>query len=105
MSPPPTAHRIPTAGVELDADVHLPADPRGLVLFAHGSGSSRHSPRNRTVSDALHARDLGTVLVDLLTVDEEQADGTRSDGSGATEAGGADANGRDANGADPNGAD
>ncbi|SHN74434.1 dienelactone hydrolase family protein [Cryptosporangium aurantiacum] len=74
MSTQLTAHRIPTAGVDLEADVHLPDDPRGAVLFAHGSGSSRRSPRNRAVADVLHDRGFGTVLVDLLTEDEERID-------------------------------
>ena len=79
MSPRTIAHRIPTAGVELAVDVHVPAEPRGIVVFAHGVGSSRHSPRNRAVAEALHTRELGTVLVDLLTEDEEQPDATGSD--------------------------
>ena len=45
--------------------------PQGLVLFAHGSGSSRHSPRNLHVAEALHAGGLGTLLFDLLTQSEE----------------------------------
>ncbi|WP_245730730.1 dienelactone hydrolase family protein [Micromonospora pallida] len=52
----------------------VPADPVGVVLFAHGSGSSRHSPRNVAVAHTLNDRALGTVLVDLLTPDEEQVD-------------------------------
>jgi predicted alpha/beta-hydrolase family hydrolase len=54
--------------------LRVPADALGIVLFAHGSGSSRRSPRNVFVADALHARGLGTLLFDLLTPDEEQAD-------------------------------
>jgi putative phosphoribosyl transferase len=68
------ASRIPTAGVTVEADVALPADPVGVVAFAHGSGSSRHSPRNRAVAAALNRRRLGTVLADLLTADEERVD-------------------------------
>jgi putative phosphoribosyl transferase len=49
----------------------VPPDARGLVVFAHGSGSSRHSPRNRYVAGILHHAGLGTLLFDLLTVDEE----------------------------------
>jgi pimeloyl-ACP methyl ester carboxylesterase len=66
--------RIPAAGVTLEADSTVPAAARGLVLFAHGSGSSRHSPRNRYVAEQLQAGGLATVLVDLLTSEEEQVD-------------------------------
>ena len=52
----------------------LPGAKRGVVLFAHGSGSSRHSPRNRQVARLLHEGGLATLLVDLLTADEEAAD-------------------------------
>lgn len=65
---------IPAAGVELTADLLLPAEPAGVVLFAHGSGSSRHSPRNVAVAHTLNGRALATVLVDLLTSDEERLD-------------------------------
>jgi pimeloyl-ACP methyl ester carboxylesterase len=65
---------IPTIGVTLEADMTMPAPARGVVLFAHGSGSSRHSPRNRYVAGELQGSGLGTVLVDLLTSEEEQAD-------------------------------
>jgi putative phosphoribosyl transferase len=54
----------------LPGEVIVPAGAVGLVLFAHGSGSSRHSPRNRYVAGALHARGLGTLLFDLLTEHE-----------------------------------
>jgi putative phosphoribosyl transferase len=66
--------RIPAAGVTLDADMVVPQPARGLVLFAHGSGSSRHSSRNRHVAGELQAAGLATVLADLLTPEEEQAD-------------------------------
>ena len=66
--------RIPAAGVELDADVVVAEPASGVVLFAHGSGSSRHSPRNRLVAGALQDAGLATVLVDLLTPAEEQVD-------------------------------
>ena len=52
----------------------LPAQPAGVVLFAHGSGSSRHSPRNVAVARTLNDRGLGTVLVDLLTPVEDEVD-------------------------------
>jgi putative phosphoribosyl transferase len=66
--------RIPAAGVVLDGDLVRPRSARGLVLFAHGSGSSRHSPRNRYVAERLQAAGLATVLVDLLTREEELVD-------------------------------
>jgi putative phosphoribosyl transferase len=52
----------------------LPKDPDGLVLFAHGSGSSRHSPRNRYVAQVLHSQRIATLLFDLLTREEEAID-------------------------------
>jgi putative phosphoribosyl transferase len=65
---------IAAAGVELEADVAVPEAARGVVLFAHGSGSSRRSPRNRYVASELQSAGLATVLVDLLTAREEQVD-------------------------------
>ncbi len=64
--------RIHAAGADIDGDLALPPDPRGVVLFAHGSGSSRHSPRNRFVAAQLNAADLATLLVDLLTPEEDR---------------------------------
>ena len=70
-----TSIRIPIAGgMWLDANVTLPADPMGLVLFAHGSGSSRHSPRNQYVASELNSLRIATVLADLLTPAEETID-------------------------------
>jgi putative phosphoribosyl transferase len=66
--------RIPVAGVVLGADVVVPEQARGVVVFAHGSGSSRHSPRNRFVAGQLCTAGLATVLADLLTPMEEQRD-------------------------------
>jgi putative phosphoribosyl transferase len=66
--------QIPVTGVVLHADVVVPEQARGVVLFAHGSGSSRHSPRNRYVAAELQAAGLGTVLADLLTPAEERRD-------------------------------
>lgn len=66
--------RIPIPGGELEGVLGLPPDPAGLVLFAHGSGSSRFSPRNRRVAEALQRHGLGTLLFDLLTPEEEQVD-------------------------------
>jgi putative phosphoribosyl transferase len=65
---------VPLAGVELAGDLDVPPDALGVVFFAHGSGSSRHSPRNRSVARALRRRNLGTFLFDLLTAEEEQAE-------------------------------
>lgn len=58
----------------LIGDLAVPAQAGGLVLFAHGSGSGRHSPRNRQVAAALRQAGLATLLFDLLTVDEERVD-------------------------------
>jgi putative phosphoribosyl transferase len=66
--------QIPAAGVVLEADMVVPEPALGVVLFAHGSGSSRHSPRNRYVAGELQDAGLATVLADLLTFEEEQAD-------------------------------
>ena len=66
--------QIPASGVALDADLTVPEPQRGVVLFAHGSGSSRHSPRNRYVAGELQASGLATVLADLRTPREEQLD-------------------------------
>jgi putative phosphoribosyl transferase len=66
--------QIQVADVVIDADLGMPETPRGAVLFAHGSGSGRHSPRNRYVADELNRAGLATVLADLLTAQEEQVD-------------------------------
>src|SRR5215216_1744309 len=66
--------RIPTGGVILAGDLRLPPSARGIVLFAHGSGSGRHSPRNRFVAERLRDAGLGTLLIDLLTEREERID-------------------------------
>jgi putative phosphoribosyl transferase len=68
------AVRIPASGVDLDGDLVVPEHAGGMVLFAHGSGSSRRSPRNRAVAEALRGRRLATLLADLLTAEEEQVD-------------------------------
>ena len=65
---------VPVGGMDLSADVSLPDRAQGLVLFAHGSGSSRHSPRNRHVADVLNRGSIGTMLIDLLTEEEEVVD-------------------------------
>ena len=66
--------RIPIGTITLGGDLTIPEGATGIVLFAHGSGSSRFSPRNRAVAAALHAGGLATLLLDLLTVEEEQAE-------------------------------
>ena len=68
------AVRIPIGGTAVAADLHVPERSIGLVVFAHGSGSSRFSHRNRAVAGALESAGLGTLLLDLLTPDEESAD-------------------------------
>ncbi len=65
---------IPAKGAKLSGELHLPRGAAGLVLFAHGSGSSRHSPRNQAVARTLRDAGLGTLLFDLLTPDEEQSE-------------------------------
>jgi putative phosphoribosyl transferase len=65
--------RIPAGpAAAIMGDLELPASPLGLVVFAHGSGSSRHSPRNRHVAAGLATSGLGTLLLDLLTPEEER---------------------------------
>jgi dienelactone hydrolase len=66
--------RIAAGGVTLDGDLAVPAGAKGIVLFVHGSGSSRRSPRNRFVAETLHASGLATLLFDLLTEPEERAE-------------------------------
>jgi dienelactone hydrolase len=68
------ALHIAAGDATLEGDLRLPDGARGLVLFAHGSGSSRHSPRNRSVAQALNDGGLATLLFDLLTRDEEAVD-------------------------------
>lgn len=68
------AVRIPVGDEVLDGDLVVPVDARGVVVFAHGSGSSRHSPRNRQVAGVLQDAGIATLLMDLLTVEEEQRD-------------------------------
>jgi putative phosphoribosyl transferase len=71
---PTSEERIPVDGITLAGDLTIPEGATGIVLFAHGSGSSRFSPRNRAVAADLHAGGLATLLLDLLTVDEEKAE-------------------------------
>ncbi|MGH8093335.1 MAG: dienelactone hydrolase family protein [Chthoniobacterales bacterium] len=66
--------QIPAGEVTLTGDLEIPEKARGLVLFAHGSGSSRRSPRNQAVAEVLRDAGLGTLLFDLLTPEEEVED-------------------------------
>jgi pimeloyl-ACP methyl ester carboxylesterase len=68
------AVRIPASGVVLNADLTMPPHARAIVAFAHGSGSSRHSIRNRYVAEMLNAYNFATLLADLLTEEEEVID-------------------------------
>ncbi|MCA1833173.1 MAG: dienelactone hydrolase family protein [Actinomycetota bacterium] len=63
---------IDARGAALAGDLSVPDGARGVVTFAHGSGSSRHSPRNRAVATAMQQRGFATLLMDLLTEDEER---------------------------------
>ena len=71
--------QIPAAKVSLQGMLTLPDNPLGVVAFAHGSGSSRHSPRNRYVAEVLHQHRIVTLLFDLLTPREDQTYETRFD--------------------------
>lgn len=66
--------RVPAGQAVLEGSLAIPRDSSGIVLFAHGSGSSRHSPRNKYVAEVLQQSGLATLLIDLLTPDEESVD-------------------------------
>jgi dienelactone hydrolase len=66
--------RVPAGNIKIEGELSVPARAEGLVIFAHGSGSSRHSPRNQYVARLLREAQLGTLLIDLLTADEERID-------------------------------
>jgi pimeloyl-ACP methyl ester carboxylesterase len=66
--------QVPAGSATLEGNLSLPAEARAVVLFAHGSGSSRHSFRNRYVARVLNEAKLATLLIDLLTLDEEVID-------------------------------
>ncbi len=66
------AREVTIGPLGLAGTLHLPASASALVVFAHGSGSSRFSPRNMAVANALNARGIATLLFDLLTPEEEQ---------------------------------
>jgi dienelactone hydrolase len=68
------AVRIPIEDMVLHGDLRVPPHAKGLVIFVHGSGSSRFSPRNRYVAEALNKRGLATLLLDLLTEEEQRID-------------------------------
>jgi dienelactone hydrolase len=66
--------RVPVGSVTLEGNLGVPEDAPGVVLFAHGSGSGRHSSRNRYVAEELQQAGLATLLIDLLTPEEEEID-------------------------------
>src|SRR5919109_793606 len=68
------AVQIRSGAVTLEGDLDLPSQAKGIVLFAHGSGSSRHSTRNQFVARTIRDQGIGTLLFDLLTRDEERVD-------------------------------
>jgi pimeloyl-ACP methyl ester carboxylesterase len=70
----PDLFEVQAGAMRLAANWSVPAEARGAVLFAHGSGSSRHSSRNRYVAGVLQRAGLATLLLDLLTVEEEEED-------------------------------
>src|SRR5258707_9171703 len=65
---------IRSGAVQLGGDLSIPVGAQGVVLFAHGSGSSRHSPRNQLVARTIRESGVGTLLFDLLTKQEEAVD-------------------------------
>ena len=73
-NPPGQIVGIPISGTTLEGDLNIPKNARGIVLFAHGSGSSRLSPRNQRVAKSLQQSGLATLLIDLLTSQEESID-------------------------------
>src|SRR5438552_17774291 len=66
--------QIRSGAIQLDGDLSIPVGAQGVVLFAHGSGSSRHSTRNQFVARTIRQQGVGTLLFDLLTKDEEAVD-------------------------------
>lgn len=71
--------RLLIEGVVLEGELNVPRNANGIVIFAHGSGSSRHSPRNKYVASVLQKAGIGTLLVDLLTEDEDEVYENRFD--------------------------
>ena len=76
MKPDQTEHtvQIPVGKIKLEGELMIPQDAKGIVLFAHGSGSSRFSPRNQFVAQTLRQNRLATLLIDLLTFEEDKVD-------------------------------
>jgi len=74
-----SAVSIASGAVSLEGVLELPATPCGIVVFSHGSGSGRHSPRNRYVAQKLHEAGLATLLLDLLSAQEDRVYATRFD--------------------------
>ncbi len=74
MSQLEIAIKIPVGNVEVEGNLFVPSGATGVVLFAHGSGSSRFSPRNQYVAKELNRANIGTLLFDLLTQEEEEED-------------------------------
>jgi putative phosphoribosyl transferase len=70
----PVSESSTSKSITLQGDLTIPKDAKGIVLFAHGSGSSRHSPRNNYIAEALNNDGLATLLADLLTQEEEETD-------------------------------
>jgi pimeloyl-ACP methyl ester carboxylesterase len=70
---------IPIDGLELEGELRIPPKASGIVIFAHGSGSSRHSPRNALVAQELYKKSLASLLVDFLSEDEDNAYQNRFD--------------------------
>lgn len=70
---------IPADGVQMEGRLELPTDATGIVIFSHGGGSTRHSPRNNFVAKILHTHGVGTLLLDLLTLVENLDYQTRFD--------------------------
>ncbi|GAB1544036.1 dienelactone hydrolase family protein [Scytonema sp. NUACC21] len=66
--------QVASGSIHLEGDLRIPEIARGVVLLAHGSGSSRHSPRNHYVAEELNQASFATLLIDLLTLDEEEID-------------------------------
>lgn len=66
--------QIPIDSIALEGNLIIPEGAKGIVIFAHGSGSSRHSPRNQYIAQELQRSGIGTLLFDLLTVEEERID-------------------------------
>jgi putative phosphoribosyl transferase len=69
-----TSVKIPADGVTINGNMAVPHGAKGIVLFAHGSGSSRFSPRNTRVAKEINKAGMGTLLIDLLTSEEEEID-------------------------------